>query len=424
MRELELNRLRKMFGLRAALPSKFELRKAALFAHVRTALPHTVDTTSLDEIESLAKLKKDCWPIHLETYVGAMCSAQHLTKSVRDEILDELDDIPIEGPSASALMFTILWAAMACIATVMWIAGPRETWVMIVSALAATGLGVAGASRSASLPIPKRNNAARHRERYAYIALAGVSAAAILPAMTGIVTLSSLMLSQADFSRQRDAFEADPMGFRMIQAFAMRNFNTSLVLGSADSGWLATAQMLPGASGASVHVGAGYCELNADPRLIVSDFNQNGRPRNSLWIQGILIHELGHCLDVSRDFSPFGQPLNPAKLSVAPGDRAIMGSIDALAGNVSVPSTALWREALSDIMAVGYWRTVDEDATKKMIVALEEKRRSSTHDRAHATMCWIRFAAVATLPARQSELFAWADKTRSAAPCDPSRRQD
>ena len=423
--EPKLKRICRIFGLREAQPSKYSLRKVALFAHVRDALPHTVDTASLGEIEDLAKPTSDCWPSLLETYVRAMCSAQQLAEPARDQILAELDDIPVKGPDMPALLFATLWAAMACMATVMWIAGPRETWVVIVGGLATTGLGVAWASRSASLAISKRKNAARRRERYTNIALAGVVAALMLPAITGIVTLSSFLLSQADFSRQRAAFEADPKGFRMIQAFAMRNFNTALVLGSADTGWKATSQMLPGASKASVYIGAGYCELNADPRLLVSDFNLTGPPSlNPLWIQGILIHELGHCLDVSREFSPFGQPFKPAMYSVAPGDRAKMASIDALAGNVSVPSTALWREALSDIMAVGYWRSVDKDAAKSMIIALETKRRSATDDRAHATMCWIRYAAGAPLPARQKELFAWADKTRSGAPCDPSQRQD
>jgi hypothetical protein len=385
-------------------------------------MPPSIDMAPLARIERLARENAHNWRPQFETYLEAMYSAQQFNATTKDYLLSKMDEIPVQGPSGTALLFAVLWTITSCVATVAWIAGPREKWIVIGGTVLTFFLGVAWAYFNISLPRSTRKNPKRILERRAFLALSGFVAPVIVTVATGIATLSSFALAQADFSKQRERFEADPSGFQMIRAFAMRNFKTVLVLGNPHDGWTSTMQMLPGASSASIKVLSGHCELNADPRLVLSAFNQEGQKQKAVWVQGILIHELGHCLDVSRDFPAFGHPWGENLSSIAPSDRLHVTSVAKLADDFHRPATALWREALSDVMAVGYWRLVDEAAAKNMIESLDTKRlEASKDDRSHATSCWIRQARTESLPSSQAALFDWADKIRASSTCNASQ---
>ena len=142
------------------------------------------------------------------------------------------------------------------------------------------------------------------------------------------------------------------------------------------------------------------------------------------WVRGVEIHELSHCADVARDYAGPGGAWS-GRASIAPADRALVqdGPSHYQVGGNSL-DTQLFREALADMGAIGYWRLHTSPATATALArTLRDKRvQASTYDKSHATACWIDRAMAAPLPEGDPALFGWADALRASGPCIASQR--
>ncbi|AOK59172.1 hypothetical protein WM29_08610 [Burkholderia ubonensis] len=243
----------------------------------------------------------------------------------------------------------------------------------------------------------------------------------------GAVLLNGLYLtdrSQAAFEAQRNAFLHDPQGFAAVRTYAQENFGKTLVLGDKGSNWANTTLLIPNASGANMAIRAGYCLLGFNEPVFTKTFSAPGSVDPALWQRGVLMHEFGHCLDISRDLPPEATG-GIGRRSIAPQDSAAVHDLDSFVAVEDRQSTVLWREVYADVFAIGYWRLNDAQQAKVLVDALYRKRQElAGNDKDHATMCWVKYAAsdsAPPLPATNHGLLDWADAVRSSAPCQVKR---
>lgn len=110
--------------------------------------------------------------------------------------------------------------------------------------------------------------------------------------------------------------------------------------------------------------------------------------------------------------------------SVAPQDAVGIRDIEGLVAVEQNLATQLWREAVADLMAVGFWKLASPDAVEELTANLRHHRvKAANRDKEHATVCWIDFASRAAPPSSMAALFGWADQLRSQAACELPRRQ-
>ncbi|MDT1883195.1 hypothetical protein FPK44_20885, partial [Acinetobacter baumannii] len=110
---------------------------------------------------------------------------------------------------------------------------------------------------------------------------------------------------------------------------------------------------IPNASPASMQAASGYCILNLSPQNVLNTVPS--LVDKTLWVQGIMMHEFAHCLDRARDL-PNKNSLTPlSTLSIAPEQAKKVTDIQSYLQIERSDQTQLWREAVSDIFAVGYW---------------------------------------------------------------------
>ncbi len=246
----------------------------------------------------------------------------------------------------------------------------------------------------------------------------GVAAIAAL-----LILLNGFYLTdraQTAFEAQRNAFLHDPQGFVAVRKYAQENFGKTVVLGDLGSNWANTTLLIPNASGANMAVQAGYCLLGFNEPVFTKTFSPPSDIDSALWQRGILMHEFGHCLDISRDLPPEAVGAVGHR-SIAPQDITAASDLDSYFAVESRRSTILWREAFADIFAIGYWRLNDARAAPALAAAFYRKRQQlAGNDKGHATMCWVKYAAsdkAPPLPATNRGLLDWADVVRSSAPC-------
>lgn len=244
--------------------------------------------------------------------------------------------------------------------------------------------------------------------------------ALFVPALTYLIPMIVGLVVQwasiEQFKADRSAFMADPQGFPMLRQLAREQYGVEVVLGDAEQSWASTTVNLPNASVASMALRPGYCHLSLHRSNVLRGFEPVGQVDPALWVQGVMLHEFAHCLDGSRDTPAFGRRAVGAR-SVAPVDAPGVKDIEGLLEAGARPTTQLWREAVADIMAIGFWKLAAPGAAHDLVASLRQKRADAQQDSTHATMCWIDHANRAEPPTSTGTLFAWADHLRSTAPC-------
>ena len=221
------------------------------------------------------------------------------------------------------------------------------------------------------------------------------------------------------FNEERAKLLHDPRGFQVMKDFAMKNYNVVLVLGNSDDSWAPTTLTIPGSSPAIMDVMSGFCLLSFNTDQV----NTLGHPdgMTDFFYQGVMAHELGHCLDIKRDTPSFSDH-KVNVFSIAPADAKSVHNLNDYLNSEKLKSTELWREAVADIFAIGYWRLIVPDNAQKQKLenSLLFDRISGlkkNKDVTHATMCWIKAAMAAPSPASTKDLFGWSDTLRSTAKC-------
>lgn len=226
--------------------------------------------------------------------------------------------------------------------------------------------------------------------------------------------------SLQQYRAQLDDYKADPEGFPALLKLASA-YDKKLLLAEAVDAWAdTTLNDIPNISPASMHVRPGYCELHANPAVIHLQVGGLSGTHFLRFLQGIGAHEFAHCLDISADVDQSGAAA-VGQESVHPLDRLAFMDAVGFAKTYAMPKTKVWREGLSDIFAVGFWKIrYPEDAGKYVDLLLEkrlESQRGKHPDKDHDTSCWIRAASRIAPPESLSGLLSWARLLRESAGC-------
>lgn len=391
-------------------------RVQALFDAVRHATPGTADNSWLDSLESDARRVAPGWRECFDAWLLGWEQAGGVTTALAEQWRREADACHSTSMRLEPVAFCVLWTLLVTLVTLAW-----------QSALVSRLQGLVGCAVVALTGVI-------WAQRLGWLASAGARAPRWWPYASKAVAVCSLFVgvfapglfaelaklgSYRTFERQQNEFLAAPTGYPWVRDFARREYGVDVVMTASQEAWSRTTLHMMGSSPAFMNSSNGLCGMSISRESILNGFSYPPRQLLDVWVNGIMIHELAHCLDVRRDYAGQGGAWTGVR-SIAPADRH---GIDDGPGHYTVASkretTQLWREALADTMAVAYWRLNTTPAEfKAMTVTLRAKRQAFKElDTIHATMCWIDLATGASGLTSNKELFAWADALRSSARC-------
>lgn len=395
-------------------PSSAQLVEA-LFVGLR-AVGQNNDRAWLDALRQRADARGHLWKADAAAYIRGLAAGGAINKERADELQENLGRCPgVDHSGRDTLLATGWMLIVATAAMVGRAMAPDLITVGILAALSAA----AGALWAHGRPwLDRLGNPGQSKwERPVVITASALFAPLLLACVASMSGLVSAGVSQWAFESQRTAFATEPDGFAFVQQVAKRDYGITLVLGEADQSWALTTIHGPNASSASMELRPGYCVLHFNRNTLLSQFGPDNRVDAQPWIKGIMMHELAHCLDRSRDMPTFGNQ-HVSSHSLPPQYAKGVTDLESFLQARNRHGAQLWAEAVADILAVGYWRKNEPAVAKDMIAHLRGKRAAAAmKDTSHATMCWIDQAALAAAPTPNVSLFDWADRLRSSAPC-------
>lgn len=330
----------------------------------------------------------------------------------RVEVKGVLGNIRLLGE----ILFPLVWTGLvAAIALIAWALVYDKTVLAVLFVLTAVCGGVWGATRPSQ---PRSNDAPlKHAERRVMIGALALVAPLVSVYIAVEVGKWITHVSMKRFDAERAMFLADPEGFPALQKLAREQYGIDVVLGDRKESWATTTVDLPIASPAMMSLGPGYCLLSMNRANVRHMLAPVGQISEGQWVLGAAMHEFAHCLDVSRDMHAFGEKALGTH-SLAPVDAKGVRDLEGYLDASGHETTKLWREAIADTFAVGYWKVTAPEAAGNLIASLRRTRASRSDDLTHATMCWIDYANLAAAPASTASLFEWADRLRTSAPCE------
>jgi len=356
------------------------------------------------------------WKAAFGRYVHRLRDKNLLRVSDVDH-LSELATACDDGdPGWEPLLVPLVW----CLA----ISGAATTWQFLHwSPLALAVLSlimVTAAARWASVRLfPAHGEFSNFGPLKRWLAITVVAIGSTMVAMTlSLVTHNiAWKISTRRFeSNHSDQLQAGS-AFSVLRALAFDSYGVTLVLGDAAESWGATTLAFPGASVASMDLRPGYCTLNIFPNELLRWSERVATEFERPWLEGVMAHELAHCLDIPRDLPPFGSK-SVGTRSIAPADVAAIHDVDTFVAATKRVATQQWQEAFSDTFAVGFWRLTAPMQAAALAKKLHDKRvDSSGEDKTHSTACWIDHALAATPPTSLKELVTWSDRQRASAKC-------
>ena len=248
-------------------------------------------------------------------------------------------------------------------------------------------------------------------------------ASALAPLLTHLIALGAAGAvngkQRAAWIADRDAYEKAPDGFRPLQALAKDQYGLLLELAHDDDAFLKTTQASPGSSSAEVELQPGFCLMSVWPTGVARSFLADSRSGLSegVLLRLITLHELGHCVDMSRDAASFTDPHVSTK-SVAPIDVSRVHDVASLYEVGRGTPTRQWREVYADLFAIGYARVTYPALAPAFERYLSGGRAATADiDPVHATTCWIEAAKPSPGPSGITDLARWADQQRASANC-------
>lgn len=397
--------------------STHEISVDALFEQLRQLnLASPAGSNWLESLRERAEKRETGWKQEADSYMHGLTAAGRMSPEVALGCRALLARCVGCNPGAWSFIAPIIWIVIVGSAAVTGreIVHSTPLWVALLILTA-----VAGGLWASAQPWMQQRYVPR-LERWGRPVLMGL----VGLITTACVYLSSIgvgygihWLSIRQFEADRASFSADPQGFAFLKKFAREQHGIEVVLGNADQSWASTTLLLPDASTASMSVEPGYCHMNMHRANVLRKLVPVGDVDGARWVQGIMMHEFAHCLDVARDMPGFREQ-GIGTLSIAPFDTKDVQDIRGMIEVEQRDSTVLWREAMADTYAIGYWKVTAQAEAGDLIASLRHKRNTAKHDTVHATMCWIDHAEKAPRPSSIADLFQWADSLRSSAPCE------
>jgi hypothetical protein len=225
-------------------------------------------------------------------------------------------------------------------------------------------------------------------------------------------------MSLKQFKEQRLAFNKNPNEFPFIRDFAKQHFGLDVVLGGVNDAWSNTSLTLdiPGTSPASMAYSTGHCILNIHKMQTAASFTPKNPQDEDAFLKGVLIHEFGHCLDVTRDAPNYGASSYQTK-SFAPVDAVNVKDAQSFSDTSASEQTQLWREVFSDVMLVGYWRLANPTRAQQLSEEWSQirlKYKVDNKDTIHYTSCWLTEIKTVADPKDFASLREWSDQQRKA----------
>lgn len=371
----------------------------------------------LKSLRGDARSNKQNWQERLNEYFNALQDRGQLSGSEIDELLALASECPVPPPREWVAWSPLIWLILGTFAVlgVTTYGLTRVQTTVFIAAVAIAG-AYTGWLRSGR---PKRQKPAgvmaweRHAHALIY-ALSSVLMATAIPLLSQISYFEYLRHGHAVRSNE---FRKDPDGMVAFQKLAKVHYGIDVVLNDPDDDWVSTTVALKGASPALIDTNAGYCVLSFDSSSLRLDFGIENPQLMKAWTKGVLMHEMGHCLDISRDQRGFGEKSNIGSHSIAPSISQYVYDVQSYADAANKDSSKLWREAYADIVAIGYWKITAPDSHTSLTENLRAERVKNVRDTIHRTMCWIDAAKSKAAPASMADLPVWADDIRSKTRC-------
>lgn len=389
-----------------------------LFGKLSALTPVNPDQSEwFDSMRQSALKEKAGWKKNFDAYFRGLTNSGHLSEINHNLLIDILNRCNDGNSKWSDFLLPLAWTTCVVAMTLIFFLINLRPWMFFGLYFLMVGLCAFWAHKSAW---SRRDYGKKQRswEILGTISLTGFIAPIFAIVIALLVPALAQKYSMGRFAKDRAALASASDGFPVVRDFALKNHNVNLILGDADESWATTTLNLPMASVASIEALPGYCWLSIYRDNVLDTFPLSGEKNKSLWIQGVMMHELGHCLDVLRDLPGSGNHSLHVR-SIAPIDAKGISNIQSYLSASKEDSTKIWREAVADIIAVGYWRLASPADAVSLAAALRQNRSNNykRKDFTHATMCWIDQAMKASPPVSEKDLFAWADHQRSAANC-------
>jgi hypothetical protein len=380
-------------------------------------LPACSDASAqwLSGLQRQALRERAGWKAEAEAFLQGLAAQGAVPTESIDRHRERLARCRAPSPGVVAMLLPPLWiAAVAAAAFAVRTLAPGVLLAGVAALCAA--LGAAWAS---SRPwLCRRDDPAQPK----WLRPTVICASAALVPM-GTISLALLVgdgmqaLSIKRYEADRASFSTDARGFPLLQRFARDVYGIDVVLRDAGESWASTSLAIPGASPASMTVAPSVCLLALNRAVLLKDPARPQKVDPTSWVQGVMFHEFAHCLDEVRDIRSAGDRTLGTG-SLAPRDaKGASSALDFYQASLR-PSTQLWREAVADVVAIGYWRLTAAGDADALAEALGRKRADNERDVAHSTSCWIAHARNAPPPDSLAGLFDWAVALRSSARCD------
>ncbi|WP_338879949.1 hypothetical protein [Ralstonia pseudosolanacearum] len=407
-------------------PSWHRGRVDALFELIAAVAPATsADKEWLAKMHKLACQRRQGWRLQVDAYLAGLATGGAASREAIALVRARLEDYRDSGIGTVDVFAPLFWISIISATVVSGLKLTRHLkypWDLIL--MHSSGLlllifvGALVWARGRRFLNREQNPALGWTGRAAGILFSSAYLFLSVCFIAWLVGNGVKESSVEAFRADRGRFLADPQGFPMLQEFAKSYYGVDVVLGDVDESWASTSANLPGSSIASMMLVSGYCRMSMYRGHLAENFPPAPDVDMVSWAHGVMMHEFAHCLDEYRDLP--GEAGKPAgTLSLAPTDAKGVSTIATYLKATEAHSTVLWREALADVFAVGYWRlAMVPGEAAKMIASLRAIRVSHAgEDAVHGTACWIDRAAKAPMPASYQELLRWADALRSSATC-------
>ncbi len=227
-------------------------------------------------------------------------------------------------------------------------------------------------------------------------------------------------LQTAWFKEHHD-FENAPDGFPLLQKLAHDDYGLELILGRLSDSYLSTTRPWTGGSIGIMTVLSGYCQMSLWPtgiRRIYAPLPGDQALGENQIVVATAAHEVGHCIDMSRDQASFKDP-HVGIASIPPSERSGVMDVHGVNNAETYLATTLWREVYADLFSVGYtklsWSGTDASTFYRLL--LETRERLANADPGHHTSCWLRAVKDAPAPTNTKSIGEWADHYRTTANC-------
>jgi uncharacterized membrane protein len=380
--------------------------------------PKSSELTLLCSMHDFAIANRPMWVTAVEDYLENLLEESNIPKHQFDALQTRLRECVRYSTDEMFVATPLLWGMSLVILTSIYIAFNSQAYWPIMAFLIVV-IGYSG--WKISKPLGWGDSTIQSKHRLLFKIIFPTIFIFLIPFLT--VFLGSIIIKEVGwyshyrFAEGRKEFLKNSEEFPYLRYFAKTHFDIDVNLGSERETWVYTSTTLPipNISPAAMNVYPGHCTLYMNKEKTFEEMGPSKKQDRVMWIKGIMMHEFGHCLDISRDYPSFAKntPRIYSSHSISPTWSANVKDIDSFLDASEKESTELWREVFADIFAVGYWKLAEPTRFQELAFELRQLRANRPGDVTHETSCWIDNAVKASSPNNYNSLVEWSDLQRA-----------